>query len=126
MTETKPIRLLVADDHQAVRKSIVRLISQYDDLKVAGEAVDGADALHKVRTEQFDLVVLDITMPVKNGLEVLREIKRDHPLLPVVMLSIHPTDEYKLQAIALGASGYVTKDRAADDLVDEVRRAMNR
>jgi two-component system invasion response regulator UvrY len=123
MTETKPIRLLVVDDHQAVRKSIVRLISQCEDIEVVAEAVDGADALQKTRTQRFDVVILDITMPVKNGLEVLSEIKRENPLLPVVMLSIHPTDEYKSQAIALGASGYVTKDRAADDLIDEVRRA---
>ncbi|MDZ4858733.1 MAG: response regulator transcription factor [Candidatus Hydrogenedentes bacterium] len=126
MTGTRPIRLLVADDHQAVRKSIVRLMSQFDDMEVTAEAVDGGEALQKIRTEEFDLVILDITMPVKNGLEVLREIKRDNPNLPVVMLSIHPADEYKTQAIALGAAGYVTKDRAADDLIDELRRAVNR
>lgn len=126
MTETKAIRLLVADDHHAVRNSIVRLISQSPDMEVVGEAADGGEALEKARSGQYDLVILDITMPVKNGLEVLREIKRERPQLPVIMLSIHPAEEYKAQAIAMGAAGYVTKERAADDLIAEVRRAVSR
>ncbi len=126
MTVTRPIRLLVADDHLAVRKSIVRLISQCDDIIVAAEASDGGEALEKVRTESLDVVLLDITMPVKNGLEVLREIKQQHPELPVIMLSIHPADEYKAQAMTYGAFAYVSKERAGDELVEQLRLAVQR
>jgi two-component system invasion response regulator UvrY len=128
MTEVTPvpIRLLIADDQPAVRKSIRRLLSEFEDLFVAGEASDGGEVMDKVRTEPFDLVILDITMPQKNGLDVLRELKQEWPSLPVLILSIYPADDYRDRAIALGAAGYVTKDRAPDELVDEVRRATHR
>ena len=100
----KPIRLLVVDDHRAVRESIGRLISQCPDMMVAGEALDGIDALEKVRSAEFDVVLLDITMPGKTGIEVLREIKSELPHLPVVMLSIHSPEEYRALALSLGAS----------------------
>jgi DNA-binding NarL/FixJ family response regulator len=89
-TLNKPIRLLVADDQAAVRQSIRRLLAECDDMYVVGEASRGDEALEKVLNEPYDLVILDITMPVKHGLDVLKEIKQERPDLPVLILSIHP------------------------------------
>jgi two-component system invasion response regulator UvrY len=121
--DKSPVRLLVADDHRAVRQSITRLLSQSSDVLVAGEASNGVEVIEKLRDEPFDLVLLDITMPGKNGLDVLRDVKREWPQLPVIILSVHPPEEYKARAMVLGAAGYVTKDRAGDELLAEVRRA---
>ncbi|GMW00277.1 MAG: hypothetical protein AMXMBFR84_14150 [Candidatus Hydrogenedentota bacterium] len=126
MTESAPIRVLVVDDHAAVRSSIVRLFSRYQDLNVTGEAFDGSQVLDMAKQGDFDLVLLDISMPGKNGLDVLRELKHELPQLPVIMLSIHSREEYRSQAMALGASAYVAKDRAAEDLIGVVRRITKR
>ncbi|NUM55451.1 MAG: response regulator transcription factor [Candidatus Hydrogenedentes bacterium] len=126
MVAVTPIRLLVVDDHRAVRESIARLIAQCDDMEVSGELFDGSGVLEKVQSETFDVVLLDISMPRKNGFEVLRELRSELPGLPVIVLSIHSPSEYGAHALALGASGYVCKSRAADELIAEVRRVAGR
>jgi len=109
-----------------MRESIIRLVGQTPDIRAVDEACDGMSVLEKARAQHFDLVLLDITMPGKNGLDVLRELKQELPELPVLMLTIHPPEDYKSTAMSLGAVGYVPKYRAADDLIDEVRRAVGR
>jgi DNA-binding NarL/FixJ family response regulator len=117
------IRLIVVDDQVAMRQSIRRLLNQTDDMLVVGEAIDGVDALDKVHAIDADAVVLDISMPRKNGLEVLRELKQDYPELPIVMLSIHSANQYEDRAKELGASAFVNKEDAADMLLPAIRAA---
>ena len=124
MNAERAIRLLIADDQASVRRSIRRLLSQISDLVVAGEAANGEEALNCIRTEDFDLVLLDLSMPKKSGLDVLRELKGDHRSLPVLVLSIYPADQYKSTAMELGAAGYITKEEAPEMLVTEIRRVL--
>lgn len=126
MGQDSPIRLLIADDSKPIRDSIRRLFSESPDIVISGEATTGLEALEMVRTSPYDLVLLDITMPGRHGLEILGELKREHPALPVLILSVYPPDQFKARAMSLGAAGYVTKDRAPDDLAGEIRRAVKR
>jgi two-component system invasion response regulator UvrY len=124
MSSNRPIRILVADDQRIIRESIFRLLSQAYDVLVMGEACNGAEVIEKVRAQPYDVVLLDITMPEKDGLEVLRQLRLERPNLPVVMLTVH--HEFKEQAEELGASAYLTKDKAADELLDTIRLTANR
>jgi DNA-binding NarL/FixJ family response regulator len=124
MGNASQIRLLVTDDSKPIRDSIRRLFSESPDIVISGEATNGLEALEMARTSPYDLVLLDITMPGKHGLEILSELKLEHPKLPVLILSVYPPDQFKARAMALGAAGYVTKDRAPDELANEVRRAV--
>jgi two-component system invasion response regulator UvrY len=120
--ESNLIRILIADDNRAMRESVAELIGRYPDMKVTGQASDGAEALEKVSAEKFDLVILDVSIPVMNGLDVLRAIKQSTPHLPVIMLSVYPAEVYETLTYAFGAACYITKDRAEDELIDEIRR----
>ncbi len=116
------IRILVADDHPIMRKGLKQLFGETDDLSVTGEASDGAQVLEMVSRDSYDLVLLDISMPGKNGLEVLKELRSSDPHIPVVILSMHPQEQYAARALRAGASAYVTKERASEDLVSAVRK----
>ena len=107
------LRILVADDHPVFRRGLKQIIGDASDLVVAAEAANGAEALRKARTGDFDVVLLDITMPVKNGVDVLSQLKRDRPGLPVLVVSMHPEEQYAVRALRAGASGYLTKERRA-------------
>lgn len=115
----------MADDHRAFRESVARLLDAQPDMAVADQAADGGEALRKIRADGFGLVLLDISMPVKSGFDVLRVIAEDYPGLPVIMLSMYPPELYKERARALGASGYIAKDAVADELIGEIRRVMS-
>lgn len=117
-------RILIVDDHAAVRKGLIRLFAGSRDTISLDEAGDGEEALAKVHAGDYDLVLLDISMPGRNGLDVLVEIKRRKPGLPVLMLSIHPEEQYAVQALRAGASGYLTKKRAPYELVNAVQRIL--
>jgi two-component system invasion response regulator UvrY len=119
------IRILLVDDHPVVRYGIRQIL--VDGLKAVsiGEASDGARALMSIRTDSWDVVVLDVTLPGASGLDVLKEIRRDYPSLPVLVLSMHPAAQFARRALAAGASGYLTKDSAPTELVnaiEEIRR----
>jgi two-component system invasion response regulator UvrY len=116
------IRILVADDHAIVRQGLKQIVADTPDLVVTGEAERGREVLEKVSKDNYDVVLLDITMPDKTGLEVLEELKRIKPDLPVLILSMHPEDQYAIRAIRAGASGYVTKAGVPDELVTAIRR----
>src|ERR1035437_593407 len=111
------LRILLADDHPVFRRGLKQIIEEASDLIVAGEAANGAEALRKARTGDYDVVLLDITMPVKNGVDVLSQLKHDRPALPVLMLSMHPEEQYAVRALRAGASGYLTKESAPEELV---------
>ena len=116
------IRIIIADDHPIVRAGMKQIISEAADLMVADEADDGRKLLNKIRAENFDLVILDITMPHKDGLDVLKQLQVEKPKLPVIVLSIHPEDQYALRVLKAGASGYVTKTSAPDELINAIRK----
>ncbi len=111
------IRILIADDHAIVRAGLKQLVAASPNITVAAEASTGPEALHLIRTQSFDVVLLDISMPGRGGLEVLSEIKKEYPRLPVLILSMHPEEQYAMRALKGGASGYITKDTAPEELV---------
>jgi two-component system invasion response regulator UvrY len=118
------IRIIIADDHPIVRAGMKQVISEASDLVVADEAGDGHKLLSKIRAEKFDVVILDITMPHMDGLDVLKQLKIEQPKLPVIVLSIHPEDQYALRVLKAGASGYVTKASAPDELINAIRKVF--
>jgi len=118
------LRLLVADDHEVVRKGLVKVLAETLQPIKIDEAKNGQEALGKVSKNEYDLVVLDIKMPGKSGLDVLKEIKEQHPKLPVLILSMHPEEQFAIRAIRAGASGYLTKECAGDELVLAIRKAL--
>ena len=115
-------RILIADDHAIVREGLKQIVQQTSDIVVIDEASNAAETIEKVRRLELDLLLLDISMPGRSGLDVLLEIKRDFPRLPVLILSFHPEDQYALRMLKAGASGYVTKESASDELVQAIRK----
>ena len=114
-------RLLVVDDHEIVRAGVKQLLSEHEEFTVAGEAASGADALKMVRDADWDVVLLDISMPDMNGIEVLTHIKRTKPKQKVLILTVHPEDQYAVNLLRAGASGYLRKDCTAEALVSAIR-----
>ncbi|GAB4286370.1 MAG: response regulator transcription factor [Ignavibacteriaceae bacterium] len=121
---TGKIKILIADDHAIVRKGLKQIVSEQPDMMVAGEASDAAELLSLLGKEECSVVVLDINMPGKSGLEALREIKSNYPNLPVLILSIYSEDLYGIRAIKAGADGYLKKVSAPDELVSAIRRIV--
>ena len=113
---TKPIRVLLADDHTLVRAGIRALLEKLPGFEVAGEASDGREVIVLIETHQPDVVLMDISMPGLNGLQALARITRDFPRVRVIILSMHPNDEYVMQALKSGASGYLLKRAATAEL----------
>jgi DNA-binding NarL/FixJ family response regulator len=118
------LRILVADDHEVVRKGLVKVLAEILQPIKVDEVNNGQEALGKVLKSEYDLVVLDIKMPGKSGLDVLKEIKQHKPQLPVLILSMHPEEQFAIRAMRAGASGYLTKECAGDELVLAVRKAL--
>ncbi len=127
MTRADPIRVLIADDHRIVREGLKQILADAPDVVVAGEAVSGPDALAQVAAlggrAGLDLVLLDIAMPGADGLDVLQRLRREHPRLPVLMLSTYPEKQYAVRCIRLGACGYLNKSADPDDMLGAVRKA---
>ena len=118
------LRILVADDHEVVRKGLVKVLAETLQPIKVDEARNGQEAVSKVWKGEYDLVVLDIKMPGKSGLDVLKEIKQHQPKLPVLILSMHPEEQFAVRAIRAGASGYLTKECAGDELVLAIRKGL--
>jgi DNA-binding NarL/FixJ family response regulator len=118
-------RILIADDHAIVRKGLVQILTEVPDTFVIDEAGGGEEALDKAMHNDYDLVILDISMPGTSGLDVLKELKSHNTELPVLMLSIHPEEHYAVRALRSGASGYLTKGSAADELVGAIRKVLS-
>jgi DNA-binding NarL/FixJ family response regulator len=115
------IHVLIADDHAIVRQGLKQILSATDDLVVAGEADDGAEALHLAREQSWDVFLLDVSMPNRNGIDTLKQLKKEFPRLPVLILSMHPEEQYAVRALKAGASGYLTKQSAPEQLVTAIR-----
>ena len=118
------INVCVVDDHAVVREGLKRIITENQGMSVTAEAADGREALRVIRSKPCDVVVLDITMPDKSGLDVLKQLRTDSPDLPVLVLSVHAEDQYAVRVLRAGASGYLTKESAPAKLVQAIRTVV--
>lgn len=116
------IRVLVADDHAILREGLKQILAKSGDLVVAGEAADGNVLLTMVREQKWDVLVTDMSMPGRNGIELIRMVKEARPDLPVLVLSMYGEDQFAVRAIRAGASGYLTKESASEHLVSAIRK----
>lgn len=122
MTEKATIRVFIADDHAIVREGLKQILAEQRDIVVAGEAENGLDAVKLFRRAKPHVMLLDISLPDRNGIEVLKQIKDDKPDLAVLMLSMHREDQYAIRALKAGAAGYLTKQSAPRELVQAIRQ----
>lgn len=118
------IRVLIADDHPVVRAGLKQILLSEADVMLAGEATNTSEVLDLARRAHTDVVILDLTMPGASGLEVVRQLKRERPAVPVLVLSVHPEDQFTHQVLKAGASGYLCKDTAPEELVAAVRKVV--
>ena len=116
------IRVVLADDHAILRAGLKQLLNSMGDIEVVGEAANGAQVLEAVRRGGFDVLVLDITMPGRSGLELIKLVKTERPELRVLVLSMHSEKQYAVRAVRAGASGYLTKETASEELATAIRR----
>ncbi|HEU0186450.1 MAG TPA: response regulator transcription factor, partial [Gallionellaceae bacterium] len=119
------IKVLVADDHALIRKGLKQILDDTEDMRVTGEAESGMQTLRMLQEQEYDLVLLDISLPDKNGVEVLKQIKQIHPQLPVLMLSMHAEEQYAVRSMKSGASGYLNKQSAPNQLVAAIRQVAS-
>lgn len=115
------IRILIADDHEIVRAGFAQFITAQEDMQVTGEASTGDEVIALVRRQDFDVVLLDISMPEKNGIDCLRIIRQVKPSLPILMLSGYPEAQYAVNLLRSGASGYISKNAPAEELLRAIR-----
>jgi len=116
------IKILIADDHAIVRKGLKQIVAETADIIVSDEASTGQEALEKVRCNEYDVVVLDISMPGRDGVDILKQIKKEKPDLPVLVLTMHPEEQYAVRVLNAGGAGYLTKESAPDELITALRR----
>lgn len=119
------IRVLLADDHAIIRDGVRQILDDTEDLVVTGEAANGQALLKMVAEQAFDVLVLDISMPGKNGLELIKLIRQTHPRLPILIFSMHQEEQYALRALHAGASGYLTKESDGEVLVAAIKRVSS-
>jgi DNA-binding NarL/FixJ family response regulator len=116
------IRIVLADDHAIVREGLKRIVSDAPDFVVAAEACDGTEVMQKVRETEFDVLVLDLSMPGRSGMELIKLVKAEKPKLRILVLSMHQETQYAVRAIKSGASGYLTKESAPAQLEQAIRK----
>ncbi len=120
------IKVFIIDDHEIIREGLKMIIKEAPDLKFAGEAQDGIEGLKKLKTTECDVITLDMNMPEKNGIDLLSDIKKINPKVHILMLSIQPEEKFAIRALKAGASGYLSKDAALDELVNAIRKVHTR
>ncbi len=116
------IKILIADDHVLIREGFKKLINREVDMEVTAEARNASEVIEKIRNQHFDVIVLDIHMPGKSGLELLKDLRERDPDTKVLILSMHPEDRFAVRSLKAGAYGYITKESAPDELVEAVRK----
>jgi DNA-binding NarL/FixJ family response regulator len=121
----QPVRVLIADDHPVVRDGLKTMLSSDSEIRVVGEASDGEEALRLMHEVEWDVAVLDYSMPGKGGVDLLSQVKHDYPDRPVLILSIYPEDPHGMRALKAGAAGYITKESAGDELTAAVKKVMS-
>ena len=118
------MRILIADDHSIVRKGLIQIISEMENIAVVDEASNGHEAIEKIQKFKYDILVLDISMPDKNGLDVLKDLKISDPKLPVLVLSTYPEELFAVRSFKSGASGYLNKNTAPDELGNAIKTVV--
>ena len=116
------MRIVLADDHAIVREGLKRIVGDVADLRVVGEAADGGEVMQRVRELDFDVLVLDLSMPGRSGMELIKQVKAEKPKLRILVLSMHQETQYAVRAIKSGASGYLTKESAPAQLEQAIRK----
>jgi DNA-binding NarL/FixJ family response regulator len=116
--------VLIADDHAIIRDGLRKILADTYDLEVVGEAANGSAVMEQVRARDWDLLVLDISMPGRNGLELIKLVKAERPKLPILIFSMHPEEQYAVRAIRAGASGYISKEGDTDMLLPAMRKVV--
>lgn len=116
------VKIIIADDHSIVREGLKQIIADTPDMMVCDEACDGSELIEKVLLNKYDVVVLDITMPGTNVLDVIKRVKRQRPAIHILILSMHPEEQYAVRVLKAGASGYLTKESAPAELVKAIRK----
>ena len=119
------ISILVVDDHALILKGLKQLLEDTPDIRITGEAECGVQAINMVRAHHYDLVLLDISLPDKQGIDVLRQLKAEHPNIKVIVLSMHPEDQYGVRTLKAGALGYLNKQSAPDLLIGAIRQVLS-
>lgn len=117
------IKVLIADDHPTIRQGLKRILEAETDMKAADDAQNTQEALDLASKKQYDVLLLDIDMPGRSGLDVLKELRAHQPKLPVLVLSIHSEEQYVIRVLKAGAAGYLMKETAPEELVKAIRRA---
>lgn len=116
------IKILVVDDHSIVREGLKQILADNSRMVVAGEASTGAEVLQKIRVGNYDMVIMDISLPDRSGLEILEQLKQTVPNIPVLILSMHAEEQYATRAFKAGASGYLTKETASEQLIAAINK----
>lgn len=119
------INILVVDDHALIRKGLMQLLEDSPDLNVTGEAASGMQAISMARAQSFDLMLLDINLPDKNGIEVIKQFKVEQPDLKIIVLSMYPEEQYGVRALKSGAMGYINKQSASDTLIKAIHQVLS-
>ncbi len=119
------MRFLIADDHAIVRKGIRQILSDEFPNVFIDEVGNGNDLLEKVKVQKYDIIILDISMPGKSGLDILKQLKAQENIYPVLILSMHPEDQYAIRVLKAGASGFLSKDIAAEELVNAIKKILS-
>jgi DNA-binding NarL/FixJ family response regulator len=118
------LKILVADDHPIVRQGLKQILASEPDVIAVGEAENAQKMLELARKQHWDVIVLDITMPGRSGLDVLKELRHERPKLPVLVLSAHPEDQYAVRVLRAGAAGYMTKEKAPEELIGAIKKVL--
>ena len=116
------IKIIIADDHPLFRRGLKHALEETPDIEVIGEASNGDSLLSMIKSDNLDMVLLDISMPGKSGLDLLKQLKSEHTKLPILILSVYPEEQYAVRFIKAGASGYLTKESAAEKLAEAIRK----
>lgn len=116
------IKVIIADDHPLVRAGLKHLLTSCPDIEFGAEVDNGNELIHELRKQCFDVVMMDMFMPGRSGIELIKQVKTEHPKLPIIVISTHKEDIFALRTIKAGASGYLCKDYAASNLVDAIRK----
>ena len=119
------IKILIADDHAIIREGLKQIMADTSDMVVAGEAADGNQVLELLDKDDWNVILLDIGLPGRGGLDILKQLKRERPEIPVLILSIYPEEQYAVRALKAGAAGYLTKESAPDELIAATRRVIS-
>jgi len=124
-TNSNSIKIIIADDHPLFRRGLKHALEETNDIKVIGESSNGDDLLSLIRDCKPEIILLDIAMPGKSGLDLLKQLKNEHTKLPILILSVYPEEQYAVRFLKAGASGYLTKESAAEKLTEAIRKIAN-